>query len=293
MNRQDPLFLHDGSDDGKGKGVQRMLTEATILVEIPLPENVSLGDAPTARSVTVRRGIPTTLNTPALDPVLMWDGREPNLVSQARNAIRGHGQVTGPISDADLQAIARFQLSDRFFSSPALRDFARGGPNLVLPEGTTESEKRGRTFFEDCVDPNNAKVGSCAICHSGPLLNTPNQFVPFPVTRFTTVGVSELNTARNPVRPFVFRNGDGSQVTISSPDPGIALNTGRVQDANSFKISPLRGVKRTAPYFHDNSARTLEESAAHYATIFPRFDPRLILTPQDQADIVAFLKLLE
>src|SRR5437868_4169863 len=32
----DPLFLHDGSDDGKGNGVSRMLKNATILVEIPL-----------------------------------------------------------------------------------------------------------------------------------------------------------------------------------------------------------------------------------------------------------------
>jgi hypothetical protein len=33
--------------------------------------------------VTVRRGVPSTLNTPALDPVLMWDGRQPNLEAQA------------------------------------------------------------------------------------------------------------------------------------------------------------------------------------------------------------------
>jgi len=73
----DPLFLHDGSDDGQGNGVSRILKDATILIEIPLPPNVTLKDDPTARSVTLRRGIPTTLNTPALDPVLMLDGRAP------------------------------------------------------------------------------------------------------------------------------------------------------------------------------------------------------------------------
>src|SRR5262245_43901290 len=36
----DPLFLHDGSDDGAGNGVTRILTDATILIEIPLPPNV-------------------------------------------------------------------------------------------------------------------------------------------------------------------------------------------------------------------------------------------------------------
>src|SRR5215475_8532655 len=33
-NVRDPLFLHDGSDDGNGKGASRMLKEATVLVEI-------------------------------------------------------------------------------------------------------------------------------------------------------------------------------------------------------------------------------------------------------------------
>src|SRR4051812_40581720 len=70
-NPLDTLFLFDGSDDGQGRGINRMLTDATVLVEIPLPANVSVGDDPTAKSVIFRRGIPTTLNTPALDPVLM------------------------------------------------------------------------------------------------------------------------------------------------------------------------------------------------------------------------------
>ena len=110
---------------------------------------------------------------------------------------------------------------------------------------------------------------------------------------FSPSAVSELNEAKNPVRSFVFRNPDGSRSTIQSPDPGRALITGKVQDANMFKISPLRGIRRTAPYFHDNSARTLEEVAAHYSRFFQIIDPNLALTGQDQADIVAYLKLLD
>src|SRR3974390_1838825 len=45
-NPLDPLFLFDGSDDGQGHGVTRMLKDATILIEIPLPPNVSLADGP-------------------------------------------------------------------------------------------------------------------------------------------------------------------------------------------------------------------------------------------------------
>ena len=295
-NLRDPLFRHDGSDDGQGRGMRRMLAETTVLVEIPLPANVSLADDSSARSVVVRRGIPSTLNTPALDPVLMMDGREPNLVAQAKSAIRTHAQGATSPSDTDLDMIARFQLSDRFFSSSTVRDFARGGPAPALPEGETDSEKRGRKFFEDVFDPKDLKLGSCAACHSGPMLDRTNRFFPAPPgLRFASVAVSEFNEAKNPVRSFIFHNTDGSQTTVVSPDPGRALITGEARDANSFKISPLRGIRHTAPYFHDNSARTLEEVVAHYAKLLAVFIPGnpVILTPQDQADIVAYLKLLD
>src|SRR5215510_2510349 len=101
----DPLFLHDGSDDGKGNGAFRMLSHATVLVELALPPNVTLADDPGARSVVVRRGIPSTLNTPALDRVLMLDGRQPDLESQAASAIQGHAQARRIPTDMELQHI--------------------------------------------------------------------------------------------------------------------------------------------------------------------------------------------
>ena len=131
----DPLFVHDGSDDGLGNGVTRMLEHATTLVEIPLPPNVRLVDDPTARSVTLRRGIPTTLNTPTLDPILMLDGRGPDLESQALGAIHAHFQHTEEPTEEDLRQLAEFQQTARFFSSPALNKFARGGPAPELPPG--------------------------------------------------------------------------------------------------------------------------------------------------------------
>ena len=193
-------------------------------------------------------------------------------------------------------AFAGFELGDQFFSSPAVRDFARGGPAPLLPEGITESEKRGRKFFEDTFDPKNLKAGACAACHSGPMLDRTNQFFPVPAgSRFQSAGVSEFNEARDPVYTFVFRQPDGSEKTVVSPDPGRALITGKFEDANQFKISALRGLRKTSPYFHDNSARTLEEVAAHYARLFAVVVPNneLILSAQDQADIAAYLRLLE
>jgi cytochrome c peroxidase len=308
QNPHDPLFLHDGSDDGLGHGVSRMLTDATVLITIRLPANVSLEDDPSATSVVLRRAIPTTLNSPALDDQIMLDGRQPSLESQAAGAIGDHAQAAAP-PFAVLHSIAEFQTTNLFFTTPELRRFALGtGPAPVLPDGRTASEKRGRRFFED-VPPNPADgftSGLCSHCHSGPLLNRTNQFaddfigLPIPVgQRFISVGVSEFNAAGNPVREFVFDRGTPGEFKLVSPDPGRALITGVVNDLqlannNAFKIAPLRGIARTAPYFHDNSARTLEDVAAHYALFFNVVTGGAInLTQEDQQDIVAFLKLLK
>jgi cytochrome c peroxidase len=304
LNPADPLFVHDGSDDGQGNGVSRMLNFATVLMEIPLPANVRLADS-TARTVILRRGIPTTLNTPALDPVLMLDGRQPTLQLQAAGAIHDHAQALAPATGAQLLRLEQFQMTDAFFSSAELRNFARGGAAPKLPLGNTDSERRGRRFFEDLPPGADGKDGLCSGCHSGPLLNQTNEFLPLvgvnvpPGSRFQNVLVSELNHLGNPVRHFIFTNPDGTETDIFSSDPGRALINGISEDfgtfdsVSAFKISPLRGVRNTAPYFHDNSARTLEDVVGHYTQFFAIVSGGfLVLTPQDQADIVAFMKLL-
>ena len=59
------------------------------------------------------------------------------------------------------------------------------------------------------------------------------------------------------------------------------------------------GVTETAPYFHDNSAATLADVVSHYAKFFAIIStppgggpPALVLSKQDQADMVAYMKLL-
>lgn len=312
-NPNDPLFRHDGSDDGKGNGATRMLKDATVLVEIALPPNVSLADDPAARAVVLRRGIPSTLNTPALDPVLMLDGRQPSLEAQAMGALHDHAQALRALNGKELEKLVDFETSDAFFSSKTLRDYARRGIVPVLPAGTTASERRGRRFFEDVVDFQDLKHGACAACHAGPMLNETNLFSQLafnvPVgTRFGNIAVSEINRAQNPVREFIFTNPDGTTTSVFSPDPGRALITGvapqqdpTFTNVNAFKTPSLWGAARTAPYFHDNSAKTLEDVAAHYNLFFGiasdpdgpgPIPPLLSLTPRDQADIVAYMKLL-
>ena len=124
--------------------------------------------------------------------------------------------------------------------------------------------------------------------------------LPIPTgTRFSNVLVSEFNAAQNPVREFIFNPGALDEAHIFTPDPGRSLITGSLdnstlENVNAFKISPLRGIRLTGPYFHDNSARTLEDVAAHYTRFFDFVTGGFIrLTVQDQKDMVAYMKLLD
>ena len=121
----DPLLIDDALDDD-GVGTTRFQTHATIRYTIPLPPWISMADDPGATHVTVFRGIPSTRNTPALDPVLLHDGRAPTLQEQARGAIHDHYQNTVEPTPAQLDAIAAFQQTNaQFFSSPAAQEIRR------------------------------------------------------------------------------------------------------------------------------------------------------------------------
>jgi hypothetical protein len=59
-----------------------------------------------------------------------------------------------------------------------------------------------------------------------------------------------------------------------SVDPGRALVTGDPNDWEGFKVSQLRGIAHTAPYFHDASAPDLATVLEIYSTlILPEIVP--------------------
>jgi hypothetical protein len=309
----DALFRHDGLDDGFA-GARRILAHGTIRVELELPPHVSLVDNPSQRSIVVLRGVPTTMNTPALDQaILMYDLRDTNLQDQARGAIRAHAQTGVAPTPEELDAIAAFQQQDRrFFSSDALFDFANGGSPPRLPTAQTPSEQRGRLFFEDVPLTAGSKQGVCGFCHGGHMLNeiTANGAAEtgFRVgQKFSSALVAEANALDNPVYTFQVIDGRGVVRTVALPDPGILLTAqgAHIQAflppvlhpaelAGFFKTPSLWGVKHTAPYFHDNSAKTLREVVDHYGDVFfvnqPIAGQIITLTEQDRQDIVAFLE---
>jgi len=84
---------------------------------------------------------------------------------------------------------------------------------------------------------------------------------------------------------------DGFKTRRTSTDPGRALLSGVVfsgpaaadgscvhepcgpeheDDWQKLDIAPLHGIGKTAPYFHNNSAATLEDVVIHYEEFFKR-----------------------
>jgi cytochrome c peroxidase len=282
-NPNDPLFRAIDSDDGTGASYSKLLTHATVTVNINLPSNIRLAGS-SARSVTLRRAIPSTIDTPKLDTMLMFDGRVTTLQNQALGAIQGHAQTTYTPSQYSLDSIAAYEKT--LFSSNAMRDYAKGqGPMPGIPAGTTASEQRGAAFF--------APTGLCGSCHGGPLLNTnqPGNPLGLPAgTQFGTSLASEANRLNNPVQTYLVRNAQGVEESITTADPGMMLVTGNKGDANLFKMLSLRNLKNTAPYFHDGSAKTIEEIMVQYDFVLNAFG--IPHTQQDIADMTAYLYLL-
>ena len=191
-----------------------------------------------------------------------------------------------------------------------------------MPQGHTASEKRGREFFVDAPWNPPSKKGVCALCHSGPMLNTANESTTVPTGappgwRAFDIGVSSRNLMNNPVRTFAVTDPCNNTMVVNSPDPGIMItdvyNIPMLAQflppkefclvhpgffANMFKTPQLRGVRHTAPYFHDNSAKDLEAVLEQYVFMFtsnlgfPITDSNILLTQQDIKDIIAFLRLL-
>jgi cytochrome c peroxidase len=281
-NHNDPLFRALDSDAGNGASYSKLLADATVTVDLALPANVRLADS-TARTVKLRRGIPSTFDDPRFDPVLMLDGREPSLQAQAKDAIAGHAQGGRVPSSSELNAIADFEKV--LFSSSKMANWAITGTAPAAPQGKTDSEKRGQAFF--------APNGLCGGCHNGPMFSSMTAFNPVGLpagTRFSFALVSEFNFAGNPTKEYIVKNPDGTETHVVSPDPGRLLVTGNAQDINTFKMVSLRNIKNTAPYFHDNSAKDLTGVMKQYKALTDALG--IPLSDQDQADIIAYLKLM-
>jgi cytochrome c peroxidase len=210
------------------------------------------------------------------------DARFGTLQEQARGALLAHAEVTVEPPADMLDDLAAFQRT--LFSSPAIEALAAAIESGATPfpdpdPELTDLEQRGKVVFNR----------SCAQCHGGtlhPSGSTPDAAIPRPIRaryhniqsacpRPSTDGFAPCPTrlARN-ARIYRITLADGSFQFVTTSDPGRLLLTGQPADLSAMDTTQLRGISRTAPYFHNNSAATLEEVLDHYEAFF-RFVVRI------------------
>ena len=271
-----PLFRPVDSDDGDGRAYTKLLTFAVFSVTIQLHPNVSLVDDPLRRTITVHRGAPSIANVDLTGPYLQ-DGRAATLQEQARGAILGHMQPTHPPTAKELDALAQFERDLLYpLRLRSLRDTSdpvAKTPGFSAPV-QSQAAQRGKVSFD----------AHCRKCHDGELADQPANPA---ASRFVGVFVSEANVPNFPMIRLAFKQPDGTIVETITPDPGRGAITGDLNDLNSFDTPSLRGVRHTAPYFHDNSAASLEDVIDHYNDTF-----QFRIFGQAKDDLIAYLELL-
>ena len=347
-NAQDPLFLPIDADDFRIHGAEagdfsNLLENGLVRVTLPLPANIRLVD-PITNAVSAETVADVWRMVPSVNDVRLtgadganpqWprgpnvtggyqlDGRKADLQQQALGAFEAHAQITTAPPQRLLDDLAAFQ-NVLFSSSRARRlaDALRNG-QLPLPDvdpPMSELAQQGKVVFQR----------ACAQCHGGPGQSTtqaplPLRFhdissqCPRPVdtvvpARFT-FAPCPARLARN-ARTYEITLANGTVVRRTSSDPGRALLTGFVggpppaDDWNKLDVNGLRGIARTAPYFHNNSADTLEQVIEHYIAFYKRAQvtappgvvPPFTTTdgvhfdrqprPEETAALVAYLKVL-
>ena len=301
----DPLFRPIDADDFRtndknASDFSNLRQNGLIRIVFPLPPQIRLIDPLTDQvsdetSIDVWRMVPTVNDVKLTgdDGENAWP-RDPNstggyqldarfgtLQEQALAALRAHAEIQNLPPDQLLDDLAAFQ--QVLFTNKRVRSLSD-----AITEGTVplpdpdpplnELEQQGKAVFER----------ACSVCHGGPRQST----TPFPIVRYHDILTQCPRPPPNPLFAFkpcparLARNARTYEIALSIPtgtvakvrrtssDPGRALTTGVVggappfDDWNKFDVPGLRGIRNTAPYFHNNSADTLEEVVDHYIELF-------------------------
>jgi cytochrome c peroxidase len=133
-------------------------------------------------------------------------------------------------------------------------------------------------------------AGTCGTCHDTP--NVGNHSFPTPLNIGTgdpsptnqSANLGDLDISYLP--KITVRNKITGQEKTTT-DLGQALIDGRFDHVGKIKGPILRGLSARAPYFHNGSAQTLLDAIRFYEARFGVF-----FTPQEEADLVAFLSSL-
>jgi cytochrome c peroxidase len=229
-------------------------------------------------------GTPLRRNTSALHDLawgklFFWDGRAASLEAQVEMPIGAADEMGG-----DWPTILSRLGEDAGFT----RDFQAAFPDSPAPTRSgvvkalasyVRSLVSPRNRFDAWVDgdaqalrPEEVRgfrlfVGkaACVLCHVG---------WRFTDDRFHDIGLPSK---------------DGGRGAVAGGTPGLM----------AFKTPSLRELVRTAPYMHDGSLATLEDVLRHYTgslikrpSLAININRELLLSPQERADLIAFLRAL-
>lgn len=205
-----------------------------------------------------------------------------------------------PQPDADLlvnlaKALAAFQatLVSPRTAFDAFRDALARGDGSAAAHYPAPA-RRGLKLF--------VGAGRCFVCHAGPLFSN-GEFGDVGRPFFSAGGVDpgRWGGLRQLLSSPYNRLGPHADVAPTDPS-AVATRHVAAEPRNygEFRVPGLRGLARSAPYFHDGSAATLEEVVHHYSELDEnrihadgaRLLQALRLTPQQIADLVAFLRTL-
>lgn len=209
----------------------------------------NLPTSPGAFGKTGDRNSPTVLNA-GFHFVQFWDGRAADLKAQAKGPILNPGEMAMPNEkavidklSADAEYPALFKKAYPDAKEPLTYDSLANA--IAAFERTLITHDR----FDDFMNGKNSALSSeeqkgletfiatgCTACHNGAALGG---------NSFRKMG--QVNSYSN--------------VT----DTGRFNVTKKAEDKYFFKVPSLRNIKLTSPFFHDGSAKTLEDAVTQMA----------------------------
>jgi len=227
--------------------------------------------SPDARGKLTARNSQTVFNS-TLQPAMRWTGDRQSAAHQAEKSLTGSMGFTSADAIVPLLKDHGYEPSFRaeFPESPdhlSPANYAKAiqayEETLVTPapfdrflsgdnEALTGQQKSGLRAFLSA---------NCADCHSGPLL-----------------GGRRL-------RKFGVQKDYWTATHSEKRDAGLFESTQEETDRYRFRVSMLRNIAKTGPYFHDGSVAELQEAVQVMAEV----QSGQRLDDADAADIVSFL----
>jgi cytochrome c peroxidase len=218
------------------------------------------------------RNSPTVYNA-ALQFVQFWDGRAPTVEEQAKGPVLNPVEMAMPdeahvveVLKSMPEYVSAFKKAFPEAKDPvSFDDMARAigafERRLVTPSRWDKFLKGDKAALSDDekIGFNTFVEAGCVACHNGPNLG------------------GSLYQKAGLVKPWP-----------NQKDQGRFEVTKQDLDKMMFKVPILRNVEKTAPYFHDASAKTLEDAVRTMGTLQSGRE----LAADEVASVVAFLKAL-